>query len=121
MSFEIIKKQEQEIWIKISGQISVENYEQAQSLILSTLESYKGCRMVIILDDFKGWSKDDKWNDILFMQEHQDKVQKIAIVGDEKWKDDVFMFSGKPFRKTEIEFFPENRLDQARQWLSAGN
>ena len=121
MSIELIKKQEQEIWIKISGQASVKDYEQIQSLTLSTLESYKGCRMLIILDNFKGWSKDARWDEILFMQEHQNKVQKIAIVGDEKWKDDVFMFSGKPFRTTEIEFFPENQLDQARQWLSASN
>jgi len=118
MSFELIKQQEQEIWIKISGQASVENYEKTQSLILSTLESYQDIRILIILDDFKGWSKEAKWERILFMQDHEDKVQKIAIVGDEKWKDEVFMFSGKPFRKTEIEFFPENQLDQAKQWLS---
>jgi hypothetical protein len=121
MPFELLKKQEQEIWMKISGQVSVEDYEKLQSLILSSLAVYNDCRMVFILDDFKGWSKDNRWDEILFMQEHQDKVQKIAIVGDEKWKDEVFMFTGKPFRKTEIEFFPENQLDQAKQWLSASN
>lgn len=121
MPFELIKKQEQEIWMKIGDQVSVEDYQQLQSMILSSLATYNDCRMGIILDDFKGWSKDNRWDDLLFMQEHQDKVQKIAIVGDEKWKDNVFMFSGKPFRTTEIEFFPENQLDQAKQWLSAGN
>ena len=119
MSFELIKKQEQEIWMKISAQVSVEDYQQVQSLILSSLAAYNDCRMLVILEDFKGWSKDNKWDEILFMQEHQDKVQKIAIVGDAKWKDDIFMFSGKPFRKTEIEFFPENQLELAKQWLSA--
>lgn len=121
MSFELIKKQEQEIWMKINGQVSVADYDKLQSLILSSLAEYNDCQILIILNNFKGWSKDDKWDEILFMQEHQDKVQKIAIVGDEKWKDEVFMFTGKPFRKTEIEFFPENQLNQAKQWLSTSN
>ena len=118
MSFELIKKQEQEIWMKISGQVSVEDYQQVQSLILSSLAAYNDCRMVVILEDFKGWSKDERWDDILFMQEHQDKVKKIAIVGDEKWKDEFYMFVGKSFRSTGIEFFPEDQLKQATLWLS---
>ena len=121
MSFELIKKMDQEIWLKISGQFSVEDYEKTQLLILSELELYHESRGLIILDNFTGWSKDQRWDEILFIQEHADQIIKIAIVGDEKWKDDAFMFSGKPFRKTEIEFFPENQLELAKQWLSAGN
>lgn len=118
MPFEMIKKLDREIWFKINGQCTVEDYEQIQSLILMSLEWFEDSRILVILDDFQGWCKDDRWDDILFMQEHADKITKIAIVGDKKWKDDVFMFSGKPFRTTDIEFFPEENLSQAKQWLS---
>ncbi|MCK5191024.1 MAG: STAS/SEC14 domain-containing protein [Methylococcales bacterium] len=119
MSFELIKKMDQEIWLKISGQFSVEDYEKTQLLILSELELYHESRGLIILDNFTGWSKDQRWDEILFMQEHADQITKIAIVGDEKWKEEFYMFLGKSFRSTGIEFFPENQLEQATLWLSA--
>lgn len=118
MPFELVKKLDQEIWMKISGQFSVEDYEQTLALVLVGIEWYEDTRLLIILDQFKGWSKEDGWNDILFLHEQANKVQKMAIVGDEKWKTDVFMFVGRPFRTTEIEFFPEDSLEQAKQWLA---
>lgn len=121
MPFEVIKKLDQEIWLKISDQLTVEDYEQTQSLILLGLEWFEDSRILVILENFNGWSKDERWDDILFMQEHDDKITKIAIVGDEKWKDDAFMFSGKSFRSTEIEFFSEENLDLAKQWLAQEN
>ena len=119
MSFELTKKIDQEIWLKISGQFSVEDYEQTQAIILSTLELHNQSRALIILDNFTGWSKDQRWDEILFMEEHADQITKIAIVGDEKWKEEIYMFVGKSFRSTEIEFFPEDQLEQATLWLSA--
>jgi hypothetical protein len=42
----------------------------------------------------------------------------MAIVGDEKWRDDAFAFTAKGFRPTAIEFFPSH-LTEARSWLNA--
>ena len=119
MSFELIKKPAEELWLKVSGLLTIEDFEKAQSLILSELELNHKSRTLIILDNFTGWSKDPKWNDISFMEEHEDQITKMAVVGDEKWKEEIFMFVGKPFRSTEIEFFPENQIELAKRWLSA--
>jgi len=118
MSFELIKKLDQEIWMKVSGQLTVDDYQEAQTLTLLGLELYNQSRGLIILENFTGWSKDPRWGDILFMQEHADQITKMAIVGDEKWKEEVFMFVGKSFRTTKIEFFPEDQLELATDWLS---
>jgi SpoIIAA-like len=45
-------------------------------------------------------------------------IEKMAIVGDEKWKDDAFAFTAKGFRPTTIEFFAESGLNEARTWLN---
>jgi len=42
----------------------------------------------------------------------------MAIVGNEKWRDDVLIFTAKGLRPTAIEFFPLSRLDEARTWLA---
>jgi hypothetical protein len=118
MSFELIKKLDQEIWMKVSGQFTVEDYQYSQNLVLQGLELYHESSVLIILDNFTGWSKDPRWDEILFMQEHADKIKKMAIVVNEKWKEEAFMFVGKSFRSTKIEFFPEDQLELAKAWLA---
>jgi hypothetical protein len=43
----------------------------------------------------------------------------MAIVGDERWRDEALAFTGKGFRPTAIDFFPAARLTEARLWLNA--
>ena len=52
------------------------------------------------------------------MNQQAQRIEKMAIVGDEKWKDEAFAFTAKGFRPTVIEFFPASRIDEARMWLN---
>ena len=54
-----------------------------------------------------------------FMMEEGQHIEKMAIVGDEKWRDDALAFTAKGFRPTAIEFFTLSRPDEARTWLAA--
>ena len=45
-------------------------------------------------------------------------IEKMAIVGDEKSRDDALAFTGKGFRPTAIEFFGTSRLNEALTWLA---
>jgi len=46
------------------------------------------------------------------------KTSRLAFVGDEKWKDEIFLFTGRPMRQIAIEFFTQDQFDQAQAWLS---
>ena len=46
-------------------------------------------------------------------------IEKMAIIGDGKWRDDALAFTAKGFRPTAIEFFPASRLNEARTWLGS--
>ena len=52
------------------------------------------------------------------MEEGQ-HIEKMAIVGDEKWRDDTLAFNAKGFRPTALEFFAAAGLNQARTWLGS--
>lgn len=54
-----------------------------------------------------------------FMMGEGDQIEKIAIVGDEQWRDDAYAFTATGLRPTLIEFFAPSRLDAARAWLGA--
>jgi hypothetical protein len=55
------------------------------------------------------------------LEDNEGSLSKLAFVGDEKWKVEVFMFTGKPMREIAIEFFPKDQFDQAKAWLSDEN
>ena len=61
--------------------------------------------------------KKDDWGDMAFLMEYGDSVTKMAIVGEERWKENAFVFAGKGLRETEIEFFTRDKLDEAEGWI----
>lgn len=73
-------------------------------------------RILLVLVDFEGWEKSNAWSDMTFMMTEGDQIEKIAVVGDLRWREPVFMFLGKSLRPTEIEFFTEEA--PALHWLS---
>jgi hypothetical protein len=51
--------------------------------------------------------------------EFDDHIRKIAIVGDLKWKETAEIFTGKGVRRIPIEFFPPEKLAEAKAWAAA--
>ena len=51
--------------------------------------------------------------------ELRDAIQRIAIVGNERWRAEMLMFAAADLRRAPVEFFPEGELTKARAWLSA--
>lgn len=124
MSIESIKSLESEHWIRISGRLTVSDFYRLQRLGESALERFGRFRMLIELDGFQGWSREPGWEDTFFLTEEElqrVRIAMVAMVEDEKWKDDALMFMGKPIRKTAIEFFPASRFAEAKVWLAEGN
>ncbi|MGR8999257.1 MAG: STAS/SEC14 domain-containing protein [Gammaproteobacteria bacterium] len=118
MSYQLIKTQASENWIKLSGKLTVHDFQELQALATLTLERFGQVGILVELQDFQGWSREPEWEDSVFLADDENQITKLAIVGDEKWKDEIYMFTGKPMRKTAIEFFPQDQLAQAKAWLS---
>jgi len=121
MSYQLIKKNDHDNWVKLSGKLTVRDFQELQTLARLSLEQFGQLRMLVELEDFQGWSKETGWEDSTFLEENEQGMSKLAFVGDEKWKDEIFMFTGKPMRQIAIEFFPQDQFDQAQIWLSEEN
>jgi hypothetical protein len=70
---------------------------------------------LVILDDFEGWERNDDWGDVSFVLEHDTDIEKMAIVGRERWRDEALMFAGAGLRRTPVSYFIDS--DSARAWL----
>jgi hypothetical protein len=75
-------------------------------------------KLLMIVENFKGWERNVEWGDISFYSKYGDKIMKIAIAGDPKWETDFKMFTGSGFRAAPVKYFPLHQLEQARIWLA---
>ena len=121
MSYQLIKEFNRNNWVKLIGKLTVSDFLELQALARSSLEQFGQFRVLVELEDFQGWSKETGWENTFFLEENGEGISKLAFVGDEKWKVEIYMFTGKPMRQTAIEFFTQDQFDQARAWLSEEN
>ena len=105
------------ISVRISGVMKVSDQARLQSLARDLIGQGKGVRLLAKLENFQGWEKSEQWGDASFLSEHGNAIVKMAIVGDERWKDEVFLFAGKGLRTTEIAFFSPSSLTEAEAWV----
>lgn len=119
MSFKIIETDDDVICVRLSGLMRFADQQALQARARSLIDQGKEVRVLVYADDFQGWERTDDWSDVGFLMEHGDDIVRMAIVGDERWKDDVFLFVGKGLRTTEIEFFTRDRHDEAEHWVRA--
>jgi hypothetical protein len=106
---------------KISGELTKAEVSQVQAAALEAIRRCGKISALFILENFQGWRREGNWGDISFLVEHDKEIAKIAVVGDENWRDLVYAFLAKGFRQAEVEFFLPVDLAKARAWLGADN
>ena len=119
MAHQIVEISDNLIHIKLQGVMQVADQEALQAQARRLIAQGKKPRLLAILDDFQGWEKSDAWENIDFLMEHGDRVERMAIVGEERWKEEALTFVAKGLRKTEIEYFVPSALVLAEAWVRA--
>jgi hypothetical protein len=74
-------------------------------------------KVLVIVENFKGWEPGADWGDMTFFETHGDQIDKIAIVADQQLETNLLMFAGAGFRRAPVKFFSTNQLEVARAWL----
>jgi hypothetical protein len=117
MAYDIMAIDDGVVRVRISDRMRLADQKALQDLARELIRKGKPVRLLAILDNFRGWERSEGWGDVGFLAEHGDGIVKMAIVGDEGWKEEVFLFVGKGFRSTEIEFFPPSSQEEAELWV----
>ena len=119
MPVEIIDISGKLVQVKIRGVLTKADHERIIRIAKEAIARDGRIRALIIVEGFEGWERREDWGDVSFMMEEGQQIEKMAIVGDEKWRDDALAFTAKGFRPTTIEFFSASRLNEARTWVSS--
>jgi SpoIIAA-like len=119
MPVDIIDVSGKLLQVKIRGVLTKADHERITQVAKEAIAREGKIRALIIAEGFEGWERSGDWGDVSFMMQEGQQIEKMAIVGDEKWRDDTLAFTAKGFRPTAIEFFALSRLNEARIWLNA--
>jgi hypothetical protein len=105
--------------VELRGLLKKSDHERIIQIAKEAIAREGKIRALVIAEAFEGWERSGDWGDVTFMMEEGQQIEKMAIVGDEKWRDDALAFTAKGFRPTAIEFFLSSRINEARTWLKA--
>ena len=105
--------------IEVTGQLGKAELEKMQTVLAPIMQKVGKIKTLILLKNFKGWEAGKNWDDTSFNDENDAYLQKMAIVGDEKWRDLVTLFTLKGLRPVPIEYFGPDGEVKARQWLDS--
>lgn len=119
MAFTIIDPTGPIISAKITGELTKSEVSQMQAAALAAIGRGGKISALFTLENFAGWARAGDWGDITFMTEHDQDIAKIAVVGEEQWRDFAEAFLAKGFRQAAVEYFLPAELAKARAWLSA--
>ena len=107
--------------IHISGILRQAELKDVQAVAAREIRRLGRITLLFVLEQFQGWERGADWSDLDFYAAHDKDIDKIAIVGDEKWRDHGMAFAGAGLRKAAVRFFPPTESAQARAWLLQGD
>jgi len=105
--------------VEIRGVLRKAEIDRCQDELRVEIARVGPVKLLIALKAFEGWEPHANWNDLTFYVKHGDAIERIAIVGDERWRAEALMFAAADLRKGPVEFFSEAAAAEARAWLSA--
>ena len=78
-------------------------------------------KLLVLAEDFTGWGKEGDWGDLTFFHEFDPNIEKIAVVAEANWKDEMLMYLGTGRRQAQVKFFFYDQEREARDWLDSGS
>lgn len=103
--------------LDVTGVLRKSEFDRAQASIASEIDRIGPVKLLVVLDRFEGWDPRDNWSDLAFYATYGDRIARLAIVGDERWRSEVSMFAVADLRKAPVEYFTSPAIAQARAWL----
>jgi len=118
MSAEIVDWRDGILTARISGKLSRAELGALQDAAAPLLREHGHARLLILAGEFQGWQHGEDWSDVSFM-ENDPFIEKMAIVGDQRWEELALVFTAKAIRAFPIEYFLPAQLELAGAWLVA--
>ena len=105
--------------VRFTGRVKASEWRAAQNRTMDLFKTKKQLSLLVIAENFAGWESGGDWENSAFQTESDERVDRMAIVADPRWRDSILLFAGKGLRGFEIEHFPPSDIKVAQTWLAS--
>ncbi|MGB3493354.1 MAG: STAS/SEC14 domain-containing protein [Elainellaceae cyanobacterium] len=103
--------------VQVSGMLTKADYERFVPKFDRLIEQHGKLQVLFDMTDFHGWDVSALWEDLKFDLQHLTDIERMAMVGENKWQHAMATLS-KPFTTAMIRYFDHADTTAAQQWLS---
>jgi SpoIIAA-like len=119
MAFEFVEESGSLLVVKLRGKLTKADMDALQRKAVEVIQREGSVRVLVTAETFEGWDEKGDWGDLSFMMKYDEKIERIAVVGDKKWEDLTVAFTGKGMRSAQVEYFLPHQLAAARAWVTS--
>lgn len=103
--------------VRVSGTVTGDDYERFRPVIDARVREHGAVRLLIHMHDFDGWDDlEAMWEDAKLDAAHYADVERLAMVGEERWQDWVTRLTDL-LVPGDVRYFDEGDLDEAWAWV----
>ncbi len=107
------------VGFKLTGKLHDDDYKSFVPAVEKILAAEGKVRLFALFEDFHGWDLHAAWDDLKFGLKHYGDLDRIAMVGDQRWEKWMAQVC-KPFTKATVRHFNASQVDDAWAWLREG-
>ena len=101
---------------KIVGKIRKEDFEAFLPEVRALVGQFGSVRLLLDMSDYEGIEFKAWFSDAKFGKEFHKDLEKMAVVGDKRWKKWITSLS-KPTFSGQAKFFHDHDIESAWMWL----
>lgn len=118
MSFQILEERGgRNLCVNVRGKLAKEDYRDFAQEFEQHFRQYGKFGVLFDMTGFHGWKVNALCDEMKFDATHCAEIDRLAMVGDKKWEQDLTQFS-QLFTRTPIHYFNEADIADARTWLN---
>ena len=102
--------------VRVTGKLLKADYERFVPELDRLIGQHGKVSLLFELTDFHGWEAGALWDEIKLDIKYFADIERLAVVGDKRWEQDMVTFY-KPFTKATIRYFDQGNAAEARKWL----
>jgi hypothetical protein len=104
--------------VHASQKLTAKDYEHFLPEVERSILAHGKMNILFVMDDFHGWTAGALGEDVKFAVKHFNDIDRVAMVGENKWQELMSMFC-KMFTMAEVRYFTQDRKQEAQSWLES--
>ncbi|HEY3899401.1 MAG TPA: STAS/SEC14 domain-containing protein [Chthoniobacter sp.] len=104
--------------VDLHGRLTRRDFQEFVPETEKLIARYGKIRLVVMLHNFEGWDLGAMWEEIKWEAKHFNHVERIVILGDERWHQTMATLC-RPFTTAAIRYFHLGELEEAYTWVDS--